>query len=192
MAVSRRHCTGRARQEIAAHRKAVAALPIEELAGVAMALISVFRKGGRLFLAGNGGSATMAAHIAAEFVGRFRRERFGWPAMALTDSAILTAVSNDLGFERVFARSVEAWVREGDCFWVLTTSGRSKNIVAAMKRARVQKAVCVAMAPIETPVTQYASYVIPAPEGAKSSATQEVQLLAGHIICGLVEDALCE
>ena len=192
MATSRKHCTGRAREEIAAHRRAVAQLPPDKLSGVALALISVFRRGGRLFLAGNGGSASMAAHIAGEFVGRFRRERHGWPAMALTDSSIVTAIANDFGFDESFSRPLDAWVQEGDCFWAMSTSGRSQNLVDAMRLARKRKAVCVAMSPIETPLTTYASYVIPSPERSLSSAVQEVQLLAGHIICGLVEDALCE
>lgn len=93
--------------------------------------------GGKLLLCGNGGSAADAQHIAAEFVGRYERERAGLPAMALTtDTSILTALANDYGFDRVFARQVEATAQSGDCIIAISTSGNSPNVIAAVMAAR--------------------------------------------------------
>lgn len=99
----------------------------------------VMSTGGRILLCGNGGSACDAMHIAGEFVGRFKAERRGLPAIALSaDSGILTAIGNDYGFEHIFTRQVEALGREGDVLLALSTSGQSPNILAALSAARAQ------------------------------------------------------
>src|SRR5438874_13134409 len=96
-----------------------------------------FRSGGKLLFFGNGGSAADAQHLAAEFVGRFIRERAGLPAIALTtDSSILTAVGNDYGFDQIFARQVQALGRPGDVAIAITTSGNSPNVIEGVKAAR--------------------------------------------------------
>lgn len=103
----------------------------------ASCIVSALRQGNTVLLAGNGGSAADAQHFAAELVGKYRKKRKGLPAIALTtDSSILTAVSNDFSFEEVFARSVEALGNPGDVFIGISTSGNSKNIIAALDRAR--------------------------------------------------------
>lgn len=104
---------------------------------VARAIADALRGGGKILVMGNGGSAADAQHIAAELVGRFKIERPGLPAIALsTDSSILTAWSNDYSFETVFSRQVEALARPGDIVWGISTSGNSANIVRAFKAAR--------------------------------------------------------
>src|SRR6202051_1236443 len=106
---------------------------IEKLAEVARVCILAFRRGNRVLLAGNGGSAADAQHIAAEFVSRFEFDRPGLPSIALTtDTSMLTAIGNDYGFERLFLRQLEANGRKGDVFIGISTSGNSKNILLAL------------------------------------------------------------
>jgi D-sedoheptulose 7-phosphate isomerase len=117
--------------------------PLEKLAN---ALENCFKNGGKLLIAGNGGSAADAQHFAAEFVGRYKKEGKGYPAIALTtDSSILTAWSNDYSFEDVFARQIRALGREGDVCICISTSGRSENIIAALGAASEMKLVTVAL-----------------------------------------------
>src|ERR1700754_642774 len=100
---------------------------------IARLVTDALRAGNKLLLIGNGGSAADAQHIAAEVVGRYKQERPGWAAIALTtDTSALTAIANDYGFEQVFARQVQGLGRRGDVLFALTTSGRSKNILAAI------------------------------------------------------------
>src|SRR5947209_12163411 len=103
---------------------------------VAEQMIDVLRAGGKILICGNGGSAADAQHFAAELVGRFRRQRPGWSAIALTvDASVLTSIGNDYGFEQIFARHVQALGRPGDILVALSTSGRSKNVLAAVEVA---------------------------------------------------------
>ena len=104
---------------------------------IADRLIACFEAGGRVYLFGNGGSAADAQHIAAELVGRFKRDRRALPAVALTtDSSNLTAIANDLGFEQVFSRQIEALVTSRDIVWGLSVSGKSRNVLAGLRAAR--------------------------------------------------------
>src|SRR5271165_1074445 len=106
---------------------------------IGLALTAALRGGGKILWCGNGGSAADAQHLAAEIVGRFRRERRGLPSIALTtDTSILTAVANDYGFEAVFARQVEALGAPGDLLVGISTSGNSRNVLAALETARSQ------------------------------------------------------
>ncbi len=128
------------------HKKMIAELEesgIETLAAAAEAITEALKQDGRVYICGNGGSAADAQHIAAELVGRFARERKALPAVALTtDTSVITSISNDYGYENVFARQVEALVREGDILWAISTSGASANVIAAVKLAK-KKGVCV-------------------------------------------------
>lgn len=104
---------------------------------IAQVVTDALKAGNKLLLIGNGGSAADAQHIAAEIVGRYKQERPGWAAIALTtDTSALTAIANDYGFEQVFARQVQGLARRGDVLFALTTSGRSPNILAALRMAR--------------------------------------------------------
>ena len=112
----------------------------------AQACISSLKQGGQILLAGNGGSAADAQHIAGEFVSRFAFDRPGLPAIALTtDSSILTAIGNDYGYEKLFARQVQAHGNKGDIFIGYSTSGKSPNILGAFEEARARGLVCIGL-----------------------------------------------
>jgi D-sedoheptulose 7-phosphate isomerase len=158
----------------------VADLIVERLAG-----------GGKLLLMGNGGSAADAQHFAAELVGRFRRQRKALPAIALTtDTSILTAVSNDYGFEEVFQRQIEALARSGDVVCGISTSGNSANVLRALEKARSLGCATLSLTgrgggSIAAITDQ--GVVVPAEE---VPFIQEAHLVIIHILCGLIEDAL--
>ena len=133
--------------DLAALAGRVAAEQAEQIVAIADRYERTLRGGGTLFFAGNGGSAADAQHIAAEIVGRYKQDRPAYAAIALTtDTSALTAVANDYGFEQVFARQVEGLGQRGDVLLVLSTSGRSPNILAALRqrRERINIPRCVA------------------------------------------------
>ncbi len=159
----------------------------------ASAIISeCFARGGKLLLFGNGGSAADAQHIAGEFVNRFSiAERRGLPAIALsTDGGVLTCIANDTGFERVFARQIEALGARGDVCLAISTSGTSPNVIAGVEQARAQGLKTIGL------LGRHGGRVAPLCELAlvvQSRDTQRIQEthnLIGHIICELVELAL--
>jgi D-inositol-3-phosphate glycosyltransferase len=157
----------------------------------AQTLSNCFNQGNKVLICGNGGSAADAQHCAAEFVGRFKcAERPGFPAIALTaDSAVLTAWSNDAGFEQVFARQVEAFGQPGDVLIGISTSGRSKNIIQAFKSARAQGLRCIALLGGEGgEMRSLADLCILVPF-AEPPQIQEVQIVVIHLLCELVEEA---
>jgi phosphoheptose isomerase len=147
--------------------------------------------GGKVLICGNGGSAADAQHVAGELVGRFKRDRRALAAVALTtDSSALTAIANDLGFEQVFARQVEALGRSGDVLVALTTSGASPNVLAALDAARAAGIRTVVLTG-EGGSGLEADVVIAVPE-TDVPRIQEAHLLIEHVICGLVEDAFAD
>lgn len=149
------------------------------------------RKGNKVLVFGNGGSAADAQHFAAELVGRFGRDRAPLPAVALTtDTSILTAVANDYGFEEVFVRQVRALGHEGDIVIAMSTSGRSPNVIRAAGAARAAGAVTVALTGGdggELATLADIAIVVPSSETAR---IQEVHLAVVHILCELVESSL--
>jgi D-sedoheptulose 7-phosphate isomerase len=160
----------------------------ETASAIASAIFEVMSRGGKLLLAGNGGSAADAQHIAAEFVNYFSFPRKALPAIALTtDTSVLTSISNDTDFNSVFARQIEAIGNQGDIVWLYTTSGTSKNIVEAAKTAKLcgLKVVCFTGANVET-LREFTDYVISVPSNS-TPKIQEVHLTIGHAISGLVE-----
>ncbi len=162
-----------------------------DMACMASVVMEALLAGGKVMLCGNGGCATIAEHIAGEIVGRFREERPGWPALALAaDGSIVTALANDFGFRQVFARQVMALASRGDVVIGLSTSGSSANVVEALRAAhrRGAQAIAVTGAP-GGPVADAADLALLVPS-ADTARIQEAQLLIGHIMCGLVEDAL--
>jgi D-sedoheptulose 7-phosphate isomerase len=158
---------------------------------IAHRLIGVLRRGGRIWLFGNGGSAADAQHIAAELEGRFRRDRRPFPAVALTtNTSTLTAVSNDIGFEHSFARLVRAHVRRGDAVVAISTSGRSRNVVDAAREARRIGAVVIGLTGRSaSPLARWCDVVFRAPSD-ETARIQECHITVGHIVCEAIEAEL--
>lgn len=161
------------------------------MANTARACIDSLNAGGKILLAGNGGSAADAQHIAGELVSRFAFDRPGLSAVALTtDTSILTAIGNDYGYERLFARQVQALGRKGDVFIGYSTSGKSPNILLALREARSLGLVCVGFTGNrEAPMGQLCDHVFEVPS-ADTPKIQEGHLVLGHILCGLIEQEI--
>jgi D-sedoheptulose 7-phosphate isomerase len=166
---------------------------VEDLAAAAGLMLDALRGGGKVLVCGNGGSAAIAEHMVGELVGRFRRERPGWAAVSLvSNAAALTAVGNDYGFEQVFARQVQALAGPGDLVVGLSTSGRSANVVEALREARARGARTLALVGRkEGPLASLADLTLRVPS-SDTPRLQEAHLLIMHILCGLVERTLCE
>jgi D-sedoheptulose 7-phosphate isomerase len=162
----------------------------EKIVKLAEILNDCFKKGGKILLCGNGGSAADAQHIAGELVVRLRSDskRKALPAIALTvNPSILTAASNDFGFERVFSRQVEALGKKGDCLLALSTSGESSNVNLAIKTARKIGMKTLALSGKKGgEMSRIADYSIIVPS-SETQRIQEVHLLIGHIVCDLIE-----
>jgi D-sedoheptulose 7-phosphate isomerase len=151
----------------------------------------VYQAGGRLYIAGNGGSAADAQHLAAEFVSRLAKERRALPAEALTvDSSILTAVANDYGYEQVFARQLAAKASTRDAFLAITTSGNSPNILRALEECRRLGVRSLLFTGRDGGAARaLADHSITAP-GTATSAIQEVHIVLAHTLCECVEEEL--
>lgn len=155
---------------------------------IAVRIVAGFDSGAKLFLLGNGGSAADAQHIAAELVGRFKQDRKALPALALTtDTSVLTAVSNDLGAEYCFARQVEASVTPRDLVWALSVSGRSPNVLEALRAARLIGAGTVGFTGRHgLPLCELCDDCLIV-DHDESDRVQEAHQLAYHLVCGRVE-----
>ncbi|WP_437123431.1 D-sedoheptulose 7-phosphate isomerase [Tistlia consotensis] len=148
------------------------------------------RDGGKLLFFGNGGSAGDAQHLATELVVRYRKDRPALPAIALTvDSSALTAVGNDLGFERLFARQIEALGRKGDVAIGISTSGRSPNVLAALKVARERGLVAAGFTGHGGAMAELADPLIRVPSD-NPARIQEMHIMLGQILCGALERRL--
>jgi D-sedoheptulose 7-phosphate isomerase len=166
---------------------------IDGVVKVAEVLIEAIRGGGKVLFFGNGGSAADAQHLAAEFVNRFRVDRRALPAIALTtDSSILTSIANDSSFDQLFARQVEALGKSGDVAVGISTGGTSANVVEGMRTAARAGLITVAFTGGDGgPLHREADYSLLAPS-TTTARVQEVHILAGHVICDLVEQAFVE
>lgn len=161
-----------------------------EIARLAGWLLETYQKGGKLLLLGNGGSMCDASHIAEEFVGRYKKERRAMPAMALTEPSLLTAIGNDYGFETIFRRQVEAWTQPGDMVIGLSTSGRSANVLAALRLAREFGARTVAFTGAQGLSDPEAADLVLAVPSHNTPRIQECHITMGHIVCEIVEQEL--
>ena len=160
---------------------------------VASMIAAAFNAGGKLIIFGNGGSSTDASHIVAEFVGRFKRERPGLPAISLnTDMAVMTALANDYGYDEVFSRQLKALGSAGDVVIAISTSGNSPNVLKAVEAAKRRKMRVIAMTGGEggklAGRVQY-TFKVPSPVTAR---VQETHITLGHVLCQLVDDILFE
>lgn len=158
--------------------------------GVIDACIQAYKNGNKILLAGNGGSAGDAQHIAAELVARFERERPGLPAIALTtDTSMLTAIGNDYGYDRVFSRQLEANAVKGDVFIGISTSGNSANILTAIDSAKAKGVTCVGFCGAGGKMHTLVDHLIAVPSDC-TARIQEAHIMVGHIICGAIERGL--
>ncbi len=154
-------------------------------------IVSCFSNGNKLLLMGNGGSSSDASHIAGEFVGRFHNDRPPLPAIALnTDTAVITCIGNDYGYNEIFSRQVEALTGEGDVVIAISTSGNSQNVIAAVETARKKGNTTIGMTGGSggklASLVDYA-FIVPSKDTPR---IQEVHITLGHVICQVVEDAL--
>ncbi|MCX6349847.1 MAG: SIS domain-containing protein [Candidatus Aureabacteria bacterium] len=176
---------------IAVHEKLKALAP--GIASAARLLIGALKAGNKILICGNGGSAADSQHIAAELIGRFKRERQALPAIALTtDTSILTSLANDYAFDLVFARQVDALGKRGDILILISTSGNSPNLTAAARVARALRLSTLALlgrdgGKLKDEVDL--SLIVPASDTAR---IQEGQSVIYHILCDLVEEAFCK
>lgn len=163
------------------------------LGAAADVCVAAMKAGGKVLLAGNGGSAADAQHIAGEFVSRFAFDRPGLPAVALTvDTSIMTAIGNDYGFERLFSRQIEALGRKGDVLIAYSTSGKSPNILKGLEAAKARGLTTIGMTGNRKgPMNALCDIVLETPS-SDTPKIQEGHLVMGHIICGLVENAMFE
>ena len=154
-------------------------------------VIACYQAGGRLYIAGNGGSAADAQHLAAEFVSKLARDRNPLPAEALTtDSSILTAIGNDYGFENIFSRQLSGKLQANDVFLGITTSGQSPNILKALEQCRARSIKSILFTGRDGGLARVmADYTIIAP-GKMTSTIQELHILLAHTLCESVESAL--
>lgn len=164
---------------------------LDIIAQAAQMVTNTYRNGHKTLLAGNGGSAADAQHIAGEFVSRFNFDRPGLPSIALsTDTSILTAIGNDYGYDRLFARQIQAQGVEGDIFIGISTSGNSENIVRALETCRKKNIYSVGLTGAEGgQMKELCDLTICVPS-CETPRIQESHILIGHIICCIVEQKI--
>lgn len=166
---------------------------IDAIVNASRMIAEAFNEGRKLILFGNGGSATDASHIAAEFVNRFRRERPGLPAIALnTDMAVITSIANDYDYSEVFARQLKSLSDEGDIVLAISTSGNSSNVLKAMDVAKKKKLRTIAFTGAKgEKFASKADYAFVVPS-ENTPRIQETHITLGHVLCQMVEEILFE
>jgi D-sedoheptulose 7-phosphate isomerase len=181
----------RIRESIETQQALLDASVLSAVAREAELIVDALRDGGTVLAFGNGGSAADATHFAAELVGRYLLDRDGLPAISLSDNpSAVTAISNDYGYERVFARQVEALGRAGDVALGISTSGRSANVLAALEAARASGLTTVVLTGSDGGSAREAADVCIAVPSGETPRVQEGHTLVAHILCELVERAL--
>jgi D-sedoheptulose 7-phosphate isomerase len=154
-------------------------------------LVETFKKGGRVFSCGNGGSMCDAMHFAEELSGRYRLDRPGLPAQSISDPGHLSCVGNDYGYDFVFSRYLESHAKKGDCLLAISTSGKSKNVLKAIEFAKKSGVKVIGlMGKLDSPLGEVADIKIPAPAGAFADRVQELHIKVIHILIESVERAL--
>ena len=182
-------------EAFAEHLRVINALAAQKsvLQGIAAEMTRTVLAGNKILWCGNGGSAADAQHLAAELVGRFRRERRGLPSIALTtDTSILTAISNDYSYEDVFTRQVEALCKKRDLLVGITTSGNSRNICAALRLGRELGAFTVAFTGYSGGAAAEIADITLRVPSTDTARIQEAHILCGHILCDWVEVCFCQ
>ncbi|WP_299546138.1 D-sedoheptulose 7-phosphate isomerase [uncultured Helicobacter sp.] len=177
-------------EEIKAHLQSAQKLEslVPNLEIAAQMLIDTLKGGGKILLCGNGGSAADAQHIAAELTGRYKKERQGLSAIALTtDTSALTAIGNDYGYDYVFSRQCEALANPKDLLWGISTSGNSKNVLNALDRARQIGCKTLGFSGRDGGAMQNLCDVLLISPSNDTPRIQEIHILMGHILCDLIE-----
>ena len=165
----------------------------EPLGRAAELILAALERGGKVLTAGNGGSAAEAQHFAAELVGRFKRERAALAALALTaDTAVITAIANDYGYDQIFARQVDAWGAPGDVIVLFSTSGESPNVLAAAKAARSRGMSVIAITGGAPCRLAAASDIALRIDASDTPVVQEMHVVVLHLLCDFVEAACAE
>ncbi len=158
---------------------------------MALKISDCLRQGSKLLFMGNGGSASDSQHLAAEFVGRYEKERQPLAAMALTtDTSILTAVGNDYGFEKIFERQIEALGKKGDVLFAISTSGNSKNILRGVEKAKQLGIYTIGLTGGTGGELKTAADLVLVVPSQKTSRIQETHILVGHILCECADELL--
>ncbi len=181
----------RARQRVLNHAFVEMDARVAAIGDAATLLVTTVQRGHKILVAGNGGSAAQAQHFAAEFVGRFKRERRAYPMLSLTvDTSILTAVANDYSYQDVFARQIEALGQPDDVFIALSTSGQSINLLRATHAAHQRMMRVVSITGNQTnPLARLADIAIRVPTD-DTAVTQELHIMVVHILCDIAEKDL--
>lgn len=164
---------------------------LEKVKGASTLIINAYKSGKKVLIAGNGGSAADAQHIAAELVSKFKKDRPPMNAIALTtNTSILTAIGNDYSHEYIFARQVEAYGVKGDVYIAISTSGNSKNIIKSIKEAKKKEITVIGLTGMEkSEMDSLCDLVIKVPSSI-TPIIQESHIMLGHIICGIIEEDL--
>lgn len=181
------------RSSLQQHLDAIRALldsKLVEIEQAGLLILSTLEAGNKVMLCGNGGSAADAQHIAAELVGRYERHRRAYPAIALTtDTSALTAISNDYGYEGVFARQVEALAVPGDVLIAISTSGQSANVIKAAEQARLLGCKTIGLGGCSgEPLASSCDLAIVVPSN-RTSRVQEAHITIGHLWCEMIDAA---
>jgi D-sedoheptulose 7-phosphate isomerase len=165
---------------------------ITTIIDIANTIIESLNKGGKVIIFGNGGSASDSQHIAAELVGRFKKDRKSLPAIALTtNTSIITALANDYGFEVVFAKQIEALAQKNDVAIGISTSGKAKNVVAGIKQAKKMGLKTIVLTGGDGGELAKVADVTLVIASCVTARVQEAHITVGHIVCELVEDTVC-
>jgi D-sedoheptulose 7-phosphate isomerase len=166
---------------------------VENIEFAAKMCITGIKDGKKILICGNGGSAADAQHIAAEIVGRYKTERYGLPAIALTtDTSILTSISNDFGFQHIFDRQVQALANEGDILIGISTGGSSINVINALKLAKTKKCKLIGFSGKNGGEFNHLcdlNLIVPSQDTAR---IQEMHILIGHVICQLIDESFID
>jgi D-sedoheptulose 7-phosphate isomerase len=180
-------------QAVKNHKEALGTLESQRatIIKIAQLFIHALTNGNKLIFMGNGGSAADSQHLAAEFVGRFKKDRPAWAALALsTNTSTISAIGNDFGFEQIFVRQIEALAKPGDIVVGISTSGDSENVIRAIARSKELKITTIGFlgkqgGKLKSMVD--VAFVVPSNDTPR---IQEMHILAGHILCDLTEQAL--
>lgn len=176
-------------QDSASVKKRILENQIDIIQKIALLVISCLKKNGKILFFGNGGSAADSQHLASEFVGRFQKEKNPLPALSLTtDTSVITSLSNDYNFEIVFAKQIEALAKEGDLAIGITTSGKSRNVILGLKKAKEMGLKTIVLTGEGGKNLKKIVDICLAVPSDKTPRIQEAHITVGHIICELIED----